>query len=203
MPRTHPPAKRQSERRRAALLQAASALHALTVDEAFGRCLELSLSLAQAAHASGIEVELVLWSVTGDPHFLDHWAVRIDGNHVIDPTRVQVDGRIALLHAAADYPPNYVRMRRYPANLLLPLYVNRAVGRDGRLSQRFLWALRWRLFRYDIGRGPVLHSFHRATHALLSTAKFCLYDTARRLRDRLESRRKALVAAASARSAET
>ena len=194
MPRPKPPAKRQPERRRTALLQAATALRAHTVDEAFGRCLELSLNLAQAAHASGIEVELVLWSVTGDPHFLDHWAVRVDGQHVIDPTRVQVDGRIALLHAAADYPPNYVRMRRYPARLLLPLYASHPSGQDGKLSQSFLWSLRWRLFRYDLGRGPALHSVHRLTHALLSTAKFCFYDSARRLRGRLESRHNALVA---------
>jgi hypothetical protein len=175
------------------LLQAATALRAHTVEQAFGRCLELSLNLAQAAQASGIEVELVLWSVTGDRHFLDHWAVRVDGQQVIDPTRVQVDGRIALLHAAADYPPNYVRMRRYPAELLLPLYSARSVGRDGKLSQSFLWALRWRLFRYDVGRGPVLHSFHRLTHAVLSTLKFFLCDSARRMRDRLESRRDAIV----------
>ncbi len=175
------------------MLQAATALRAQTVEQAFGRCLELSLNLARAAAASGIEVELVLWSVTGDPHFLDHWAVRLDGHHVIDPTRVQVDGRTALLHAACDYPPNYVRMRRYPASLLLPLYANRPTGGNGKLSQSFLWALRWRLFRYDIGRGPAFHSFQRVTHALLSTLKFCLYDLARR-RNRLESRRNALVA---------
>ncbi len=194
MPRPNDLAERRPDRRRAALLQAAAALRAHTVEQAFGRCLELSLNLAQAAAASGIEVELVLWSVTGDPHFLDHWAVRVDARHVVDPSRVQVNGRIALLHAAADYPPNCVRMRRDPASLLLPLYANRPTGCDGKLSQRFLWALRWRLFRYDAGRGPVLHSFHRLTRALLSTLKFCLYDSARRLRNRLESRRNLLIA---------
>ncbi len=109
----------------------------------------MSLDFAQAAkELHGIEVELVKWQVSGDPAYVDHWAVRLTADMVIDLTRVQVDGQKALTASLAEYPAHYRSPTVYPAALLFDAYAASPVQPDSRLTNAFLWTSGKRLLRW-------------------------------------------------------
>ena len=137
---------------REAVIRLAKALRAGHPQEASGRCLFLSLEMAKAALARGMDLDLVVWSVVGDPQFLDHWAVAISDTKVIDLTRVQVDGKTGLLYDIGAYPGNFVRRRHYPASLLTPALAANRPSPDGQCGARFLCTVRWRMFKHDLRR---------------------------------------------------
>ena len=133
-----------------ALAQTLNVTHA---EAAAGRCLALSLELAsEALREHGLQLELVTWRVRGDPTYADHWAVQLDDDHVVDLTRVQVDGSTRLVSPLDDYPRHYVRRRVYPARLLLGAYGEPGAADGALLSPRFMWGCRMRLLRFDFGR---------------------------------------------------
>jgi len=135
-------------------------------DEAAGHCLSLSLDFALVAkHLHDIDVDLVKWTVADDPAYVDHWAVILHGDTVIDLTRVQVDGATHLTAAMADYPANFRSPRIYPASLLAKPYTDSRTQDNARLSNRFLWTCGTRLLAFDLKAA----ARHRdARHALLA-----------------------------------
>ena len=132
----------------------------LSKDEAAGRCLSVSLEFALAAQRQlDVDVELVKWRVKDDPDYVDHWAVLLDSDNVVDLTRVQVDGSTKMVCRIGDYPTNYVNRRVYPASLLGPAYPARRAPGAARLSNTFLWRCGTQLLRHDLaaalrGRDP-------------------------------------------------
>ena len=134
------------------LLQIAKPFHVTTYREAFGRCFAATLGIADSARRHGIKVELVRWQVVGDRDFCDHWVVACDDGTVIDPTRVQVDGRTDLLQPIAGYPRQFRNLRRYPAELLLPLYAQLADAQEPHIPLRFMWRIGIALVRHDMRR---------------------------------------------------
>jgi hypothetical protein len=121
-------------------------------DEAAGRCLAVSLDLGLAAHERlGLSTRLVKWRVIDDPRYLDHWAVMLDDERVIDLTRVQVDGNVRLVSRLSDYPSNYTEPRIYPAALLMHEYARHGSVGLGRLSSRFMLTCGMNLLHHDLG----------------------------------------------------
>lgn len=180
-------------RSQAAFLKVAKKLRADSLEEASGRCLYLSLEMAKVAQARRLEVDLVVWSVAGDPNFLDHWAVAISPNQVIDLTRVQVDGLTGLLYDIDDYPANFLRRRRYPASALLPALAGQGQASEGQFDAGFVWRVRWLMFRHDLRRSRLLRRAAIGWTSSLSLAKFGVLHTARRVEGTLQARRDTLV----------
>ena len=119
--------------------------------DAAGRCLSVSLEFALAAHRLlDADVQLVKWRVKNDPAYLDHWAVLLNDENVVDLTRVQVDGSTKLACRIGDYPANYVNRCVYPASLLAPAYTSRRAPEAARLSNTFLWTCGTALLRHDL-----------------------------------------------------
>jgi len=135
-----------------ALLQVARPFHLTTRQEAFGRCFAAALGIADSAYRRGIEVELVRWQVIGDRDFCDHWVLACGENTVIDPTRVQVDGKTDLLQTMTSYPRHYRNPRRYPAELLLPIFAELAGAEAQYIPLRFMWGSGIALVRHDMRR---------------------------------------------------
>jgi len=145
----------------------------LAADQAAGRCLSVSLEFALAARRQlGAEVQLVKWRVRDDPAYLDHWAVLLDNDTVVDLTHVQVDGSTKLVCRVTDYPSNYVNRCVYPAALLSAAYAARQAPHAARLSDGFLWTCGTRLLGHDLRAS--LRSLHggRAVAALREFATF-------------------------------
>lgn len=135
--------------RRAVLLGLARRCRVVDARSAAGRCLGASLDLALAAHRRGLAVDLVRWTVQGDPDYADHWAVRLDARHVLDLTRVQVDGSTRLVVEADDYPRHFVDRREYPAALFLHDYAASGEAQREVLSAAIMLRMARRMFRYD------------------------------------------------------
>ena len=78
------------------LLRLAASKALRSPNQAHGQCLMTSLELAHSAR--DIEgLTLLRWRVKKDPDFHEHWALRLSGDDAIDPTRVQVDGKRAVV----------------------------------------------------------------------------------------------------------
>ncbi len=170
------------------LIAIARRLQLRDADGAFGRCLSTVLEVAALAEARRIEVDLVRWRVHDDPHFADHWALRLDAGRVIDPTRVQVDGQHRLICAVDDYPPNYRRPTAYPARLLLPLRHGLDAEVAPRIPERLLFGGALRLFGFDIGRSLRCRSPIVAARATYGLARQLLVSGVALVRRRLEQR---------------
>ncbi|HEX8957777.1 MAG TPA: hypothetical protein VF798_15970 [Burkholderiaceae bacterium] len=134
------------------LVSLARAFHLTSPEQAHGRCFASSLALASLAAERGFAVELISWRVFGDPDFCDHWAVLVDGETVLDPTHVQVDGDARLVHKPGDYPSNYRHPRRYPAGLLVPLYDALGVAQAPRFPPGFMWRATIAMAGFDMRR---------------------------------------------------
>jgi hypothetical protein len=181
------------------LIALAHGMRLRTADEAAGRCLAVSLDLTLAAHEQlGLATRVVKWRVTDDPHFVDHWAVMLDDDRVIDLTRVQVDGNARLVSRLADYPANYCDPRVYPAALLMHDYAKYGSTGEGRLSNRFMWTCGIRLLSHDLLDAARIGDVGSALSSLRESARFmgrfivgcatrALDARARRLVDRLTS----------------
>ncbi len=125
-------------------------------DEAAGHCLSLSLDFALVAkHLHDIDVDLVKWTVADDPAYVDHWAVVLHGDTVIDLTRVQVDGTTHLTAAMVDYPANFRTPRIYPASLLARAYADARTQDSARLSNRSKYLLQCSKYRLHWRNHPV------------------------------------------------
>ena len=174
----------------ARVLALARPLRATTLGAASGRCLVLSLHLAERVQATlGIDVELVRWRVVGDPQFRDHWAVWLDAQTVLDLTRIQVDGQIRLAGPADAYPKHYVELRRYPAALLLS-DLSSAVHNcpSGVLPCRHLRSFARRMLRHDLQQAWAAHEAASGLCALRSFLQFNLWLTLRDWRQALRER---------------
>jgi hypothetical protein len=133
------------------LVSLAERLQLTTPEEAAGHCLSVSLDFALAARQFyGVESRLVKWTVVGDRHYVDHWAVLLDDEHVLDMTHVQVDGRNTLVARIDSFPANFRMPRVYPAELLTGSYLESQEQGTGRFTSRFLWTCGARLFRHDV-----------------------------------------------------
>jgi hypothetical protein len=155
------------------LIELARKFQIRRIHEATGRCLSISLEFALAARARlGAEVMLVKWNVRDDPFYIDHWAVQLDEQNVLDLSRVQVDGSSALVCPVDGYPHNYQRRRTYPAALLLDEYVSTGASGRPRLSTRFMWICGTRLWRFDMAQAWRNASVRKAGTALTEFATF-------------------------------
>ena len=174
----------------ARVLALARPLRATSLAVATGRCLVLSLQLAEHAQASlGIDLELVRWRVVGDPQFRDHWAVWLDDQTVVDPTRVQIDGRTQLAGPASAYPNNFIGLRRYPASLLLQdLQGATHTCPSGVFPCRHLRGFARRILRHDLQRAWSQRQPRAGASALLDFLQFSLWLTLRELRSSLRQR---------------
>jgi hypothetical protein len=155
------------------LLRIAQALRARTPAQAKGFCYASSMEFSLAARHEGLHANVVVWSVRGDPDFLEHWAVLLGKDQVVDLTRQQVDGRSGVSFHVDDYPSNFVRRRVYPAQLFLPGYeakLSTLEGPRGQLSVGQLCQWRWLMLRHDC-RGNALTQLPRIAHAGASLLK--------------------------------
>ncbi|MET0209458.1 MAG: hypothetical protein ABW220_10480 [Burkholderiaceae bacterium] len=175
------------------LIALARPLRATRHDEAAGCCLARCLEIAVEARARlGLNVALVRWTIVDDAGHLDHWAVRLDGERVIDPTHLQVDGRSALVWRIASYPENFTQPAQYPAALLIEPYRASLAIDPSRLTQRFMRTCAWRLFRADLQRARQTRDARSAMRAcanLSSRLRGALLSAATRA---LQQRRAAL-----------
>jgi hypothetical protein len=179
------------------LLRMAQALRARTPAQARGFCYASTMEFSLAARQEGLHADVVVWSVRGDPDFLEHWAVLLGKDQVIDLTRQQVDGRHGVSFHIDDYPANFVRRRAYPAHLFLPGYQAQLSILEGprcELSASQLCHWRWLMLRHDCC-GNVLLRLPRIAHAAASLLKVMVVGALRgsvlalrQRRDRLMSR---------------
>jgi hypothetical protein len=133
------------------LISLAERLQLTTPQEAAGHCLSVSLDFALAARQFyGVDSQLVKWSVVDDRHYVDHWAVLLGDERVLDMTHVQVDGTAQLVVPIGSYPSNFRNARVYPAELLTGAYLESQEQKTGRFTNRFLWTCGSRLFRHDM-----------------------------------------------------
>jgi hypothetical protein len=171
------------------LLKLARSLAVRDPRAASGLCLARSLEFAHVAASKGhTGLQLVRWRVQGDPQFLDHWAVWLDEDFVIDLTRAQVDGQTHIAGPAHAYPSNYTHSRHYPAELLLPDLPWKAAGSLGPLSRPHLTRMAARLLHHDCARAWALRSPRWAAESLLTFGSFhawlAVRDATRMLRAR-------------------
>jgi hypothetical protein len=179
------------------LLRIAQALRARTPAQAKGFCYASTMEFSLAARHEGLHTDVVVWSVRDDPDFLEHWAVLLGKDQVVDLTRQQVDGRNGVSFHVDDYPANFVRRRAYPAQLFLPGYeaqlstLERARGQQS-VGQVCHW--RWLMLRHDCCGNPLLR-LPRIAHAAASLLKAAVVGllhastvAMRQRRDRLMSR---------------
>jgi len=149
------------------LLSLAERMQLTTREEAAGHCLSVSLDFALAARQFyGEESRLIKWTVVGDPHYVDHWAVLLDDERVLDMTHVQVDGRRRLVSRIDSYPSNFCNARVYPAELLTGAYMESQGHETGRFTNRFIWTCGARLFRHDVTAALAAHHLHGLRVAL-------------------------------------
>lgn len=162
---------RSESTRRLVLL--AERLQLTTAEEAAGHCLSVSLDFALAARQFyGLESRLVKWTVVGDRHYVDHWAVLLDDEHVLDMTHVQVDGRNTLVASIDSYPAHFRMARTYPAELLTDAYIESQEHGTGRFTSRFLWTCGARLFAHDLQAAFVSRELSNFGMALRQGAQF-------------------------------
>ena len=90
-------------------------------DEAAGLCFWATVKFADMVSEHGYSVWLIRWQLS-EGHYVDHWAVVLSGNRLIDHTRSQVDGETDLFWHTTSYPDSYFCARRYPASLFLKDY---------------------------------------------------------------------------------
>lgn len=172
------------------ILAIARPLQVGTADTSAGRCLAMSLELANRVHQkTGRYLPLVRWRVKGDPQYCEHWAVLLDEAHVIDLTRMQVDGQRRLVGPTADYPPHYVQRSTYPSSLLLPGFgSSEAKDRPGRLSGRFLWQSARRILGYDLRLAVETKSPAKLINTISTAVSFAAWLLLRNARLVLERR---------------
>ena len=172
------------------VLNLARRMRAPDRESALGRCLVLSLQLAEAAQvAQCTDLQLVRWRVLDDDQFRDHWAVWLDPETVVDLTRIQVDGRCQVLGPASGYPPNYVEPRRYPARLLLQGHCSSAASaKHGVMRRRYLLALAWRMLEHDARAARAQRAGSLAWAACSEYGNFVWWLTLRDLKNGLRDR---------------
>lgn len=155
------------------LVSLARAFQIREAAEAAGRCLGATLDVALEAQARlGLDVNLIRWRVVADPHYMDHWAILLDDGRVLDPTRVQVDGKRLLVGPAQDYPPHFVDARVYPASMLAGRYRKAHRCPDGRLGSGFMWSCAVSLLAHDLRAAARHHDAGAAAVALRSGLLF-------------------------------
>jgi len=181
-----------ARRRGAEVLRMAHRLRARTPAQARGRCLALSLELCRQAQAQGIETQLVVWTVVGDPEFCDHWAVMLEDRTIVDLTHIQVDGSARLTARMQDYPTHFRRPHAYPAGLLLPTYECDRDRERRLLSSKCLLKIRWLLVSHDVAQALRCRSLLQVAEGLASLAKFAARHAVDRSLRRLYARREAL-----------
>lgn len=123
-----------------------------------------------------------------DTFYVDHWAVRLDSHHVIDPTRVQVDGKRQLVSLVDHYPDNYADRRSYPATLHLVGAAAALETTDRRLPSFFRWGCGIRCFRHDAGKAIRSHAWRSTATSVVELARFVVSFTISTLTDALEKR---------------
>lgn len=166
------------------LLRLAASKAIRSPNQAHGQCLMTSLELAVAAR--DIEgLSLLRWRVKNDPDFHEHWALRLSGDEAIDPTRVQVDGKRAVVKSIATYPATYFLAGEYPLTIFLTAPVTGA--KQLRIYKRPV-PMRWSMHRHDVTvatginkAGVFLAGVLRFTHFL---ATFGIGELRRRMRSR-------------------
>lgn len=169
------------------LLSYAYSIHADTRAEAEGRCLGAALDVAAFARHLGFAPRLVMWRVRGDQAYRDHWAVAVQPELVVDPTRVQVDGMTDVLHAAGSYPANYDPPRWYAYAQVAPEIMG--TTRSGRrFSGSFMWTLRWRVFKHEWRLARETKDCSHLRFALIMLWHFGTRYPVHHLRKSLESR---------------
>ena len=168
-------------------------MRADTAEDAFGRCLSLSLELGVVALQERPDVQLVVWHVTNDCNFLDHWALLVGEREVIDVTRVQVDGRTDLLHDIADYPVNFRTPSRYPAAPLVAQYIKCESHQGDRFSPGFIWKFRGLIFRHDVGQALRGMHLRQAARAVGAFCKFAWVYSLGRLLEHMQTRQRTLL----------
>ncbi len=164
-----------------------------TPQQASGHCLRTALEFVRLAHQKGHSgLQLVRWRLRGDPNHLDHWAVWVDTDLVIDLTAVQVDGRSRLAGPARDYPDNYTNRRCYPAALLLEGLNWAADGSLRPLSHSMLIGMAARLFKHDCKSALQQRSPAWAVESLRTFCSFNVWLALRGATRRLRTRAAAL-----------
>jgi hypothetical protein len=177
------------------LARIAQALRARTAAQAKGHCFSSSMEFCLAARNENVNAELVVWSVKGDPDFLEHWAVKLSKDQIVDLTRMQVDGRSGVHFALDDYPANFVRRRIYPAHLFLPAYEAQLAQEEGprrQLSLAQLLHWRWQMLLHDCRAGQDLQ-IRRVAHAAASCLKLALMGSLNHVAQALRARRERLL----------
>jgi len=118
--------------------------------EARGVCLWASVELAAHADRLGLtdQVSLLRWRLSDDPDFVEHWALKVTEDRVLDLTAVQVDGNPTPWRLLDSYPPHYGKPRQYPIPLVLPHARPGAEG--GRVERRVIWRLHSALAKYEV-----------------------------------------------------
>ena len=146
----------------------AIAKHARSVPESSGLCFHAALTLGQQARRLGLEekVAFVRWRVHDDVNFLEHWALVLDRETVLDMTAVQVDGNPHPLRRFESYPANYLRPRQYPAAIVLSVMKRPLLDAERHFSRRLLWNLHRRLFRHDAAEALRRHSLPALVDAI-------------------------------------
>ena len=155
-------------------------------NQAHGQCLMMSLQLAHSAR--DIEgLSLLRWRVKNDPDFHEHWALRLSGDDAIDPTRVQVDGKRAVVKSIASYPATYFLAGEYPLEIFL---TNPDAGAQQLRMHKKPVPMRWSMHRHDVAvatgvnKAAVLFTgLVRFTHFL---ANFCIGELRRGMQSRQE-----------------
>jgi len=118
--------------------------------EARGVCLWASVEMAARAAQLGLsdQVCLLRWRLNGDLAYLEHWALKVSDDRVLDLTAIQVDGNPTPWRQLASYPSHYGTPSQYPIELVLPHVPPRVAS--ARIQRRVLWRLHRELARYEV-----------------------------------------------------
>ena len=112
-----------------------------------GKCFAVSLSLALAAHAGGLEVKLLRWTVKNDSDYADHWAVQLPNGWILDATSAQFDRDASLLRRLHEYPDNFVDRCEFP----VIKFIDIAAAGDSEPAERLPAAVMYRCLSIRIG----------------------------------------------------
>ncbi|MET3109403.1 hypothetical protein AAKU58_004255 [Oxalobacteraceae bacterium GrIS 1.18] len=178
------------------LIKAARRLRATSVKEASGTCLTASLEFCLIAKEHDFPVELVMWHVSNDRDFCDHWAVRINQPEVVDLTYIQVSNKASseVVFELTDYPVNYSTPRFYKTAPLLDEYSFFRNASSGKMPSTLIKNIRSLMLKQDLSKVNHFGSLAGVSTALFSycrfRARFYFSGIEHRLRLRLDEIRR-------------
>lgn len=122
-------------------------------EHAGGFCFFISMQFARDACGYGMQPKLLMWDAV-DEAYVDHWAVLVDSETVVDFTRSQIDDAPGVIHRIDSSPPTLYNPRTYPAKMLLSVFDPQKPAEKSAIPAQVLRKIDFERAMFDANRVP-------------------------------------------------